>query len=137
MFVRKVCQSIGIIVVDGKPYPQQQTQQPQIAQGTQIAGVSRQPPSPNMNPPNMAPPLRPGLQPSGMPQISPGHASIQGGGGANGAAFQNGPQLYNSASQQQQFNNAIQMSRQFANEAHGKNNLELIKISKQKLAIAF
>lgn len=84
---------MGNIIVDGKPYPP--------------------PPSPNGPPrqqpsPNMAPPLRPGLPPPGMAQISPGGPS----------GFQNGPPMYNSTSPQQQFNN-MQMNRSFVPEAPG------------------
>lgn len=119
----RVCQSIGIIVVDGKPYPapqpspQSQQQQQQLGQIGPMSGSPRQPPSPNLSSPNMAPPLRPGLQPPGMSQISPGHPTIQ---VPPGPSFQNGPAMYNnSTTPQQQFNNAaMQMNRQFGNEAH-------------------
>ncbi|CAD7092367.1 unnamed protein product [Hermetia illucens] len=88
--LQKVISQLGTIIVDGKPYP------PPPASN----GPPRQQPSPNM-----APPLRPGLPPPGMAQISPGGPS----------GFQNGPPIYNSPSPQQQFNN-MQINRPFGQE---------------------
>ncbi|XP_052841905.1 transcription intermediary factor 1-alpha isoform X6 [Drosophila gunungcola] len=93
--LQKVISQLGIIIVDGKPYPP--TPSPN---GTpQPQHPPRQPPSPNM-----APPLRPGLPP-GMPAgLSPNGPPVNFG-------PQNGPPLYSNAAQQQ-FNN-LSMSRAF------------------------
>ncbi|XP_017048788.1 transcription intermediary factor 1-alpha isoform X3 [Drosophila ficusphila] len=93
--LQKVISQLGIIIVDGKPYPP--TQSPN---GTpQPQHPPRQQPSPNM-----APPLRPGLPP-GMPAgLSPNGPPVNFG-------PQNGPPLYSNAAQQQ-FNN-LSMSRSF------------------------
>eukprot|EP00099_Drosophila_melanogaster_P003761 NP_001163665.1 bonus, isoform B [Drosophila melanogaster] len=93
--LQKVISQLGIIIVDGKPYPP--TPSPN---GTpQPQHPPRQPPSPNM-----APPLRPGLPP-GMPAgLSPNGPPVNFG-------PQNGPPLYSNAAQQQ-FNN-LSMSRSF------------------------
>ncbi|XP_016977543.1 transcription intermediary factor 1-alpha isoform X7 [Drosophila rhopaloa] len=93
--LQKVISQLGIIIVDGKPYPP--TASPN---GTpQPQHPPRQPPSPNM-----APPLRPGLPP-GMPAgLSPNGPPVN-------FVPQNGPPLYSNAAQQQ-FNN-LSMSRSF------------------------
>lgn len=63
----------------------------------------------------MAPPLRPGLPPPGMAQISPGGPS----------GFQNGPPIYNSPSPQQQFNN-MQINRPFGQEVPSKISMHML-----------
>ncbi|XP_002096441.3 transcription intermediary factor 1-alpha isoform X1 [Drosophila yakuba] len=100
--LQKVISQLGIIIVDGKPYPP--TPSPN---GTpQPQHPPRQPPSPNM-----APPLRPGLPP-GMPAgLSPNGPPVNFG-------PQNGPPLYSNAAQQQ-FNN-LSMSRSFPGDGSGK-----------------
>ncbi|XP_017048789.1 transcription intermediary factor 1-alpha isoform X4 [Drosophila ficusphila] len=100
--LQKVISQLGIIIVDGKPYPP--TQSPN---GTpQPQHPPRQQPSPNM-----APPLRPGLPP-GMPAgLSPNGPPVNFG-------PQNGPPLYSNAAQQQ-FNN-LSMSRSFPGDGSGK-----------------
>lgn len=89
--LQKVISQLGTIIVDGKPYPPPPNQN---------NAPPRQQPSPNM-----APPLRPGLPPPGMTQISPGGPS----------GFQNGPPIYNNSSPQQQFNN-MPINRPFGGE---------------------
>lgn len=94
--LQKVISQLGVIVVDGKPYP------PPPATN----GPPRQQPSPNM-----APPLRPGLPPGMTTGLSPG-------GPVPGQYVQNGPPMYNSTSPQQQFNN-MPMNRPFPADGPG------------------
>ncbi|XP_059612511.1 E3 ubiquitin-protein ligase TRIM33 isoform X2 [Phlebotomus argentipes] len=94
--LQKVIAQLGTIIVDGKAYP------PMIQNSAPpVAGPvpNRQQPSPTM-----APPMRPGMGPPGMPgaQTAPAYP-------------QNGPPIYNSTSPNQAFNN-MQLNRQFSQE---------------------
>lgn len=101
--LQKIISQLGIVIVDGKPYPPAPAPSPN--------GPSplppRQPPSPNM-----APPLRPGLPPGMTAGLSPN-------GPPGGFGPQNGPPLYSNTAAQQQFN---AMSRSFPGDGPGKGN---------------
>ncbi|XP_051863941.1 E3 ubiquitin-protein ligase TRIM33 isoform X2 [Drosophila albomicans] len=94
--LQKVISQLGIVIVDGKPYPPA----PSPTQNGPAPPPPRQPPSPNM-----APPLRPGLPPGMTAGLSPN-------GPPGGFGPQNGPPLYSNAAAAQQFNN-LSMSRSF------------------------
>ncbi|XP_030369843.1 transcription intermediary factor 1-alpha isoform X2 [Scaptodrosophila lebanonensis] len=99
--LQKVISTLGIVIVDGKPYPPTPSPSPNGPPSRQ------QPPSPNM-----APPLRPGMPP-GMP------AGLSPNGPPGGFVPQNGPPMYNNNPAQQQFNN-LSMSRSFPGDGSGK-----------------
>ncbi|XP_017849523.1 transcription intermediary factor 1-alpha isoform X2 [Drosophila busckii] len=98
--LQKVISQLGIVIVDGKPYPPAPAPSP----NGPAAPPPRQPPSPNM-----APPLRPGLPPGMAAGLSPN-------GPPGGFGPQNGPPMYSNATAQQQFNN-LSMSRSFPGDA--------------------
>ncbi|SPP82568.1 transcription intermediary factor 1-alpha isoform X2 [Drosophila guanche] len=100
--LQKVISQLGIIIVDGKPYP------PTASPNGTPQPPPRQPPSPNM-----APPLRPGLPPGMSAGLSPNGPPVNFG-------PQNGPPMYSTAAAQQQFNNLSAMSRSFPGDGPGK-----------------
>ncbi|XP_068155302.1 E3 ubiquitin-protein ligase TRIM33 isoform X1 [Drosophila tropicalis] len=92
--LQKVISQLGIVIVDGKPYP------PAPSPNGTTQPPPRQPPSPNM-----APPLRPGLPP-GMPAgLSPNGPPVNFG-------PQNGPPMYSNPGGQPQYNN-LSLGRSF------------------------
>lgn len=109
--LQKVISQLGIVIVDGKPYPPA----PAPTQNGPQPPPPRQPPSPNM-----APPLRPGLPPGMTAGLSPN-------GPPGGFGPQNGPPMYSNAAAQQQFNN-LSMSRSFPGDGPGKGRLQLTNI---------
>lgn len=111
--LQKVISQLGIIIVDGKPYP------PTASPNGTPQPPPRQPPSPNM-----APPLRPGLPP-GMPAgLSPNGPPVNFG-------PQNGPPMYSNAAQQQ-FNN-LSISRSFPGDGPGKGRKKFLFRKKENV----
>ncbi|XP_055378936.1 E3 ubiquitin-protein ligase TRIM33 [Condylostylus longicornis] len=96
--LQKVISQMGTILVDGKPYPSQ----------PQLNVPPRQAVSPNM-----APPLRPGLQPPALQQIPSGHQPP-----VPTNNYQNGSPYHNAPSQPF---NSMQMNRQYPNDAQRMN----------------